>query len=122
MNRDADSRPARDFAEKRTFTAIGLDKMYRTSVVIRDDNGNHEARKTCPASQVKPIRRMRRERDELRAVGEVARPDFIECGRRDEIGRLLPLAEQRLINREAFDCFTWNRKGTLEIGNASNAD
>ena len=48
----------------------------------------------------------RGEGQKLGAVGEMAVPDGIERSWSHQIHGLLPLAQQGLVGREAFDCFT----------------
>jgi hypothetical protein len=59
MDHDGHTSPARNLLQKRTFTAVGLDKMYGTILVIRRHDGNHKARETCAGAEVKPISRRR---------------------------------------------------------------
>ena len=97
---------ARRFAKKSAFPPVALDAMDDGAGDIGELDGDHEARKAGAGAHVDPAFGVRREREELGGIGDVAGPDRREGRVGDEVGLVPPAVEQGDEGRQALLCFT----------------
>ena len=93
--------------QERAFPRIALDQVHRTlSAAFGEEDRDHESRKSTAAAEVEPLARRGKEREELGAVCDVARPYLGEGAGCDEVLGLLPLRDQGDQFGQAVICFT----------------
>ncbi len=99
-------RDALGLAQERSLLRVALNQVDHGAGLVRERAGHDETGKAAARSEIDPDARIRRERNELKRVRDVSRPQMRDRGRRDEIGRALPLQQQRNEAIETLHCFT----------------
>ena len=98
---------AHDFAQESAFAVVAFDAMDDGAGVVGELDRQHQAGEAGAGAEIDPSFRLRREGEQLRAIGDMARPDGREgrCRRSDwspcAIGRAASTRES-----SAFGCFT----------------
>jgi hypothetical protein len=94
---------SRRLAQELRLAPIGFDEMH----LRHAHGGEHEAGQAGAAAEVRQRGATRRQMpEELGGIEDVATPGIGEGRGADEVDRLLPLAQQLEIERQALHCFT----------------
>ena len=84
----------RSLTQEGGFLAVALDEMDFRARPLGQRAGDHQAGKAPARSEIDPNQRLRSKRQELERIENVAAPDPIEGGGRNEVGGLLPFQQQ----------------------------
>ena len=106
MNLGRRSGGARRFAEERALPPVALDAMDNGVGNIRKLDGDHQAGEAGAGAHVDPSLGLRRQRNELGRIRDMAGPDRGEGRIGDEVGLVPPAIEHLDEGREPLLCFT----------------